>query len=534
MANQMIALTGRPFQAPNLMGAAQQLGTFMTQRAQQKAAARQAEQAQLEMAAAQRKEQRDVAKDDIDLAGKQIDYHYKRATAVANPQGYAAWLAGVEKDSPEFAEFFRTNLPVEKFDRKELIRMVGSVKDNFDATYGPVTTEGIIGEKGGVGVLTRGGFEPPSLVKPPTYEQEDGQGGPLEAAPPVQEMTMGGQGGPLEAAPPVAPGERSARLSADLASPLLNVRDEASYQQALQMIGTVNPDAANQLRQIMPQFDPARMEGIRNEAFAAFRAVPQPSQGLVAGERGGMGGPFEGYVRSAEPFRARVPAPPVGPQPRETAEEVAAKRRAVLGVEREFELTAPPKKLTPAQEQKLRANIAEDKKVVDNTIVQMLDPKEGILGAIDGVRKLSKSQKEWLVGKTNYIPSFTDAGQTADTRWENLTGKATKMALAMARLGGSIGPMAVQEWSIVRNMIASLDPVKMSPQALEEQLDIIEATARGIAQRVKSAYENQYAEEFARYPGRFEIKNTPTSSSGRGRAGKNGGVDLNNPLLKGR
>jgi hypothetical protein len=194
---------------------------------------------------------------------------------------------------------------------------------------------------------------------------------------------------------------------------------------------------------------------------------------------------------------------------RETPEEVYAKEKARAKAAKEALIEAGPKPLTSAQEQKLRATITKDYKTVNDSLAQMLNPVTGVVAAVNGVRKLSKSQKEWLVGKTNYLPTLTDAGQTADTRLSNLTGKVTQMGKVLASLGGAIGPMAVQEWNIVRGFIAELDTAKMSPKDLEDQLDIIEAAALGAAERISDAYNNQYVEEFARYPGRFELKGPP-------------------------
>jgi hypothetical protein len=55
----------------------------------------------------------------------------------------------------------------------------------------------------------------------------------------------------------------------------------------------------------MPRFDPARIEGIRAEFSRAFGG--QAGAPLVAGDRGGMGGPDEGYVEAPTPFRAKNP-----------------------------------------------------------------------------------------------------------------------------------------------------------------------------------------------------------------------------------
>ena len=80
------------------------------------------------------------------------------------------------------------------------------------------------------------------------------------------------------------------------------------------------------------------------------------------------------------------------------------------------------------------------------------------------------------------------------------------MGKAAASLTGAIGQMAVQEWRIVRDMIANLDLTGMEASDLDDQLEIIETQARRAAAITQDAYENQYVEEFARYPNRFQLK----------------------------
>lgn len=537
MANQMIALQARAPQSAGIGNAIQQNAQMINMLAQQRAAERQAAQAQqkMDLEAQLAGPQLAKAKSDAFAAEQEaftkfFDVAAKVIGVSKSPEDvlFGADMLKKQYDNPIFAQIIDQTIKDMPTDpqafgawrnRTKLETM--DAKDQVPYYFEQLKSKEIIGEGGTVGVVTVGGIDrPPTLVVPKTYKLKKPAGGQVDLG--EQTTVEGGQGGPDEGMMPMpmtpdegamlmAPGDRSSRLSADLASPLMNVKNDAEYQVALQAINRVNPDAAAQIKQIMPRFDPARIEGIRAAAAAEFNVVPQGGQpGLVVGERGGMGGPLEGYVESSTPFRARVPAPPQGPQPRETAEEVFNKELARGRAQNIATAEAPPKKLTAAQEAKLRANITKDYSTAKDTLEYMLHPKTGIVAAVNGVRGLSRSQKEWLVGKTNLLPSITEAGQTADTRWENLVGKATRMGLALARLGGSIGPMAVQEWNIVRNMIASTDPVKMSPQALEEQLDLIEATARGVVERVRDAYENQYAEEFARYPGRFQIPDAQT------------------------
>jgi hypothetical protein len=62
----------------------------------------------------------------------------------------------------------------------------------------------------------------------------------------------------------------------------------------------------------------------------------------------------------------------------------------------------------------------------------------------------------------------------------------------------------VQEWKIVRDMIAAIDP-KKGDKPLVEQLSLVEAQANGAAARIRDAYEKQYSADFERYPQFQEI-----------------------------
>jgi hypothetical protein len=82
---------------------------------------------------------------------------------------------------------------------------------------------------------------------------------------------------------------------------------------------------------------------------------------------------------------------------------------------------------------------------------------------------------------------------------QNLEGKVTQLGKAAAAAGGAIGPMAVQEWKIVRDMIAAIDP-KKGKKPLEEQVALVVAAAEGAAARLQDAYQKQYAPDFERFP----------------------------------
>jgi hypothetical protein len=187
---------------------------------------------------------------------------------------------------------------------------------------------------------------------------------------------------------------------------------------------------------------------------------------------------------------------------RETPEEVYAKEMAKNRAARD----AGPKPLTPVQEARLRGNIAKDYKSAQATVDMMLDPTSGVIAAVNAVRDLTPDQKESVTGYSGYLPSVTASSKTADTKIKNLKGKVTEMGKAAATLTGAIGQMAVQEWRIVSDMIANLDIEGMGAKDLDDQLQIIESAARRAAATTQDAYTNQYAEEFERYPNRFQLK----------------------------
>jgi hypothetical protein len=345
------------------------------------------------------------------------------------------------------------------------------------------------------------------------YQQEDLRN--LESQLGMQDtpasFTRGGMGAPAAAQMTperaqqiVDSAVRSRVMAQEDFDQLMAMAPEQNKQPFMDMIQanniTLQPSGMGQQSQF------AVNQGQRPQAdFAVNRGAPPPAtlaQTNVIGQ--------QAYGRSASPVSA---APAESPEQagrrsllgRETAGEVYAKEKARAKAQREAALEAGPKPLTPVQEARLRENISKDYKTAADTIATMLHPETGVIAAVQRVRNLTPSQKEWLTGYSTYAPSLTNAGKQADTRFGNLVGKVTAMGRALASLSGSIGPMAVQEWDIVRKQIAEIDPVKLSPESLDEELDLIEAQARGAAARIRDAYENQYVEEFARYPGRFQL-----------------------------
>jgi hypothetical protein len=300
-------------------------------------------------------------------------------------------------------------------------------------------------------------------------------------------------------------------------------------------------DLPNEMRTTPMAYDGQTPES----QFAVYRGEPMQSQ--TAGLRGAP--PMEqtlAQYQVGQQVKGRNPN--ISTAPAETAEqagrrallgretpgEVYAKEKARSKAQREALLEAGPKPLTVPQEAKLRANITKDYKSARSTIDMMLNPVSGVVAAVNNVRKLSPDQKEAITGYSGYLPTMYASTKSADTAVKNLKGKVTEMGKSVAALTGAIGQMAVQEWRIVSDMIASLDLEGMGAADLDNQLDIIEAQARRAAAVTRDAYQNQYVEEFDRYPGRFQLPDASAAAApdAKRRTPTKGAVDRNNPLLR--
>ena len=162
--------------------------------------------------------------------------------------------------------------------------------------------------------------------------------------------------------------------------------------------------------------------------------------------------------------------------------------------------------LNPAQQQKLKTEMSKDYKSGVNVIEQTND----LLKSIDMVKD---SDLNAITGQiSSRTPSFSDSAQKAETRLANLKGKVTALGKASAALTGSIGPIATQEWKILGDQIAAIDPA-LGAKAMLEQIDLVESRAKGIAARTRDLYQRQYGEHFELNP---EMKEIPDISYQQG------------------
>jgi hypothetical protein len=205
--------------------------------------------------------------------------------------------------------------------------------------------------------------------------------------------------------------------------------------------------------------------------------------------------PSDGGVLT--PVQQSVPAP---------TRAASRTRRPAAEVEPEVLTTedeGPPlPKLTPAQELKLRDQVAKDYEKA----VAGIAGASGVLEAAGKVR--TAKGLSGVTGIVGLFPSAPDSpAAIAGNRIENLKGKVTLMGKSAAAATGAIGSIANQEWKILRDMVASLDKFS-GEKALREQIEEIENQARGAEARIRDAYEKHH-EQTVRRPAFKTYKDLP-------------------------
>jgi hypothetical protein len=151
---------------------------------------------------------------------------------------------------------------------------------------------------------------------------------------------------------------------------------------------------------------------------------------------------------------------------------------------------------TPVQEVKFRKDLATDYTMVTATAQATQD-------LIDSITDVKNSPG--LAGATG-IPGAlyslpNSQAAAAQTNLANLKGKVTLLGKTLASTEGKIGPMAIQEWTIVRDMVAALDTaVSKGEKITLDEIGKIEFAAKNVAKRVQDKFEGQYGDELSNYP----------------------------------
>ena len=208
-----------------------------------------------------------------------------------------------------------------------------------------------------------------------------------------------------------------------------------------------------------------------------------------------------------------------------TPTKVASRKRAAA--EPEPEVTTEDgepllPKLTPTQELKLRDQVAKDYEKATANIA-------GAGAVLDAAKKVREAKGlSGATGLQAYFPSLPDSDAAiAENRIANLRGKVTLMGKSAAAATGAIGSIANQEWKILRDMVAAIEPAK-GKKALLEQIAEIEDQARGADARIRDAYEKHHEQNVKRFPVYKNLSGAKTPETDA----KPDAVDSNNPLLK--
>ena len=217
---------------------------------------------------------------------------------------------------------------------------------------------------------------------------------------------------------------------------------------------------------------------------------------------------FGGDVRSFDPANPDAGFKSVGQKSMTFGDKIAAanldlsRKKFTYQKDQDAAPKASEKPMTPLQETKYRTQIAKDNQAA-NSVIQNMDDVIDSITAVKTSKGLDRA-----TGLYAYAPSVPNSDAAgAEVRLQNLEGKITNLGKAAASASGAMGPMAVQEWKIVRDMVAAIDP-KKGKKALLEQLDLAENAAKGAAQRIRDGYEKHYSADFEKYP-QFADLNAP-------------------------
>jgi hypothetical protein len=175
-----------------------------------------------------------------------------------------------------------------------------------------------------------------------------------------------------------------------------------------------------------------------------------------------------------------------------------------------------PKPLTAAQEATRRDKLGKEFKSASSALQTTQDVLDSI-AAVKSSPGLSRA-----TGFTGtLLPSFPEGeAAQAETRLANLKGKVTALGKAAAAASGAIGSIANQEWKILADQIAAIEPVKGTGPLLE-QIGLVEAQALGAMERIQDAYNRQFGEDFERFP---QFKDLPPPKSTQPKGRKSGGA----------
>jgi len=167
---------------------------------------------------------------------------------------------------------------------------------------------------------------------------------------------------------------------------------------------------------------------------------------------------------------------------------------------------AAPKPMSAQQTEKLKADMSKNR----SAAIDSIDKSDDILNVIQRISTApGLSGATGLSARVFSMPEGPAA--RAETLMGELRGKVTGLGKAIASAGGAIGSIATQEWKILADMVANLDPTK-GRNAYLEQLKQVELYAERVKGRVAEAYNTQYEDKFEQFPN-FQLPKTPPTEA---------------------
>lgn len=108
---------------------------------------------------------------------------------------------------------------------------------------------------------------------------------------------------------------------------------------------------------------------------------------------------------------------------------------------------------------------------------------------------------EGMSGLSGYVWNRPGGDAAAAQQvFETLQGKITKMAKDAAASSGAIGPMAVQEWKILRDQITAIDPTKLDAKQMKDVVDDLIIQAKNAERITEESYNSTFSPDFESYP----------------------------------
>jgi len=529
----MIALQARSPQLPDPAAQTAKFVNMMNMTKQQEAAERQAMQAQQQMDINLAREGRDVQtqaatmrEKELDIEDKEMVRLYKIGAALletadptAREAGYQNLLGLIETTSPQLGATMRR--VASTFNPQVLQSVMMETEQYFNKKYATPVASLELREDGTPVSVTVGGLNPEQR---PVYDAPETPMAAPRATPTAPTNPMA-RGAPAPNAAGEAPGslglvvasalQTRVMSQADLDKMLANVQPASRpkimnwvRENGINVAPGAPPLVDNQMRDTPMSYDGQTPQS----QFAVMRGQPMQSQ--TAGLAGAP--PMQQTLAQTQPrtaTRLQQRNPNVSPAPGiygVPTQDVAATSRATRPSKQEeydaeiakirARRDAGPEPVTQLQRLARKTEVAQAFSKTQTLLDKAYNPQEGIITLANKIKMLSDDQKKAITGFSNYVPSVRGSTREADTLFGNLKGVVTALGKDVAAASGAVANMAVQEWTIVADMIAKLDLANMTPRALDAQMDRIIKQVDLATRLAEQVYDAQYGDDVKQYP----------------------------------